>query len=98
MSADWRVFDNSGIAGSLSLSHSEDEAAATENDQAEGRLELSHRFDLLRNAQSTKRGQVFIRFARQSAELNPLQAIAVAPAAQTRAAWTVVTGVNFRLF
>ncbi|MGQ0561042.1 MAG: hypothetical protein ACT443_04115 [Gemmatimonadota bacterium] len=98
LTGDWRVFASTAVSGSISLSRSYDEPMTSDTRNVEGRLELQHQFDLLGSQQSGKRGQLFLRFARQSAHLRSFGDPAFVAPPQESAAWTMSSGFNFRVF
>ena len=95
---DWRMNDNTTVNAAASHTESYDEPRTNESESNDVRLELSHRFDVLRNGSSAKRGQLFVRFARQGADLVQFGDPGLTPTTQTRGAWTLASGINFRLF
>lgn len=98
VNVDWRVTADASVNAATSFTKSHDEPRTSESENTDLRLEISHRFDLLRNAGAAKRGQVFLRFARQGADLQQFGDPALTPLTQTRGAWTLASGLNFRLF
>lgn len=98
LTGDWRVFGSTAVSGSISTTHAFDEPMTSDARNIEGRVELQHQFDLLGSQQSGKRGQVFLRFARQSAGLRSFGDPAFIAPPQESAAWTMSSGFNFRVF
>jgi hypothetical protein len=97
LGADWRITPRTALSGALSVTASDDEPRTSESDDVESRVELSRAFNLWANRAGDTRGRLFVRWGRQSADV-----LRVDPASgggpETRAAWTLVSGVGLRLF
>ena len=95
---DWRMNDHTTVNAAVSHTKSRDEPQTNESESNDVRLEVSHRFDVWRNNGAAKRGQLFLRFARQGADMLQFGDPALTPISQMRGAWSLASGLNFRLF
>ena len=99
--ASWRATPLTTLSAYASTSTSTDEPVTSDADNGELRLELARGFDFWRNGDGNgTRGQLFLRYANQSAITRQLSVIApdVAPTRSTRDSWTLSSGVSLRLF
>ena len=96
----WRATPLTTLTAFLSTSASKDEPATSDADNLEGRLELTRGFDLWRNpGGGGTRGQLFLRYANQSALARQRSALdGISPARSRRDTWTLSSGASLRLF
>jgi hypothetical protein len=90
----WRPLASTSLVGNLTTSRSDDAPLTQRGDNTEIRLELSQSIARIR----TTRGQLFVRFARQSAStLRPLDLDPFLERSR-RVVWTLTSGLNLQLF
>lgn len=97
INTNWRPRDGTTFTGNLSVSRADDRPRTQRADNLEARLELSQGLTVLRTGPKT-RGQVFVRFAHQSAHTIQFVNLDPLAGAARRAAWTLVSGLNLQLF
>lgn len=93
----WRLMPFTTLDGSVSLSKTEDSGAGSDTRVSSVQAGVAHGFNLWRSAESTPRGQVYLRFSRYSNELFNLGS-SFAPPSQSRGMWNLASGLTFRPF
>jgi hypothetical protein len=92
-SGTWRFTGRSALAAAWSTTRNYDDPRTQEQKSSELRVELSQRVELLRLSSGRMNGQLFVRYARQTAETNAPGAVAV-----PFKAWSVNSGVSLTVF
>jgi len=97
LTGNWRATSLTTLDGSLSVSRAEDVGAGSDAHVSSLQAGIAQGIRLWHSADGTPRGQLFLRFSRQSNDLYNLSA-PFAPPTQSNGSWNVASGLTLRLF
>ncbi|MHB1311006.1 MAG: hypothetical protein ACYC3L_03230 [Gemmatimonadaceae bacterium] len=97
LTGNWRATSLTTLDGSLAVSRTEDVGAGNNAHVSSLQAGIAQGIRLWHSADGTPRGQLFLRFSRQSNDLYNLSA-PFAPPTQSNGSWNVASGLTLRLF
>lgn len=98
LSTNWAINPLTSVAGSITFANTVDRPLTNDADNTEWRVEIARTLNLRTQGESTTRGQLFLRFARQNYVQSLFGDPQFLPPSQSRTAWTLSSGASLTLF